>query len=93
MIKNIVAAVTGFFRDYDRIQRHSSTGIIEWEVRELENIFALILFGFVAGHPSAPMHITLDLLPYMERDLDIILERVSTAHDPLGELFSILEIG
>jgi hypothetical protein len=32
------------------------------------------------------------LLPEMEKELGIMLEKVSTAHDPLGDLFSVLGI-
>jgi hypothetical protein len=32
------------------------------------------------------------LLPDMEKDFEIMLEKVSTAHDPLGDLFSVFDI-
>jgi hypothetical protein len=34
----------------------------------------------------------MELLPLMEKEFGIMLEKVSTAHDPLGELFSVLGI-
>jgi hypothetical protein len=34
----------------------------------------------------------MDLLPLMDRELNTMLDKVSTAHDPLGDLFSVLEI-
>jgi hypothetical protein len=48
--------------------------------------------GAFIGIPAPPVHITMDLLPLMDRELNIMLEKVSTAHDPLGDLFSVLEI-
>jgi hypothetical protein len=39
------------------------------------------------------MQITLSLLPMMENELELMLDKVQTAHDPLGELFSVLDIG
>lgn len=78
---------------YDRINRQSSTELLEWELRELENIFALVLFGFMVGLPSAPTPVLMDLLPLMDKEFDVLMERVGASHDPLGELFSLLDIG
>ena len=92
-LKNILSRIKEFIRDYDRKQRHRSTELLEWETEELINIFGLILFGFFTGYPSAPMNITLDLLPYMEEDLETLLKKIDLAHDPMAELFSLLDIG
>lgn len=89
----IITTIKEFWHDYDRISRQSSTELIEWEKEEMEHIFAIILFGFMVGYPSAPMHITLDLLPYMEKELALLIDKVDTAHEPLGQLFSLLDIG
>ena len=88
-----INAVKSFWKDYDRITRNSSTELLEWEKEEMEHIFAVILFGFMVGYPSAPMHITLDLLPFMGADLDILIEKIDTAHEPMAQLFSLLDIG
>jgi len=50
------------------------------------------VLGAFIGIPSPPIHITMALLPVMENELEIMLEKVSTAHDPLGDLFSVLDI-
>jgi hypothetical protein len=36
--------------------------------------------------------ITMELLPLMNKEFDIMLDKVLTAHDPLGHLFSVLGI-
>lgn len=69
------------------------TGSLEWEVDEIENIFALVLFGFLVGIPSAPMHVTLELLPFMPDEIETLLKRVDTANEPIADLFSLLDIG
>jgi hypothetical protein len=43
-------------------------------------------------HPSPPIQITLELMPEMEHECRVMLDKVGTAHDPLGELFSVLNI-
>ncbi len=58
----------------------------------VNHIFGILVLGAFIGIPAPPIHITMDLLPLMERELNLMLEKVSTAHDPLGDLFSVLEI-
>jgi hypothetical protein len=48
--------------------------------------------GAFIGIPSPPIHITMELFPLMDKELDIMLDKVLTAHDPLGHLFSVLGI-
>jgi hypothetical protein len=71
--------------------RHQAVDVLEWETSELENIFTLLVFGSLVGLPASPTPITLNLLPYMERDLQIMMEKVVTASGPISDLFSHLE--
>lgn len=76
----------------DEVMRSKAVETIEYEVEELDNIFAILVLGTFIGIPSPPIHITMELLPEMEKEFEIMLEKVSTAHDPLGDLFSVLDI-
>lgn len=76
----------------DEVARGKAVETIEYEVEELENIFGILVLGAFIGIPSPPIHITMELLPQMEKEMIIMLEKVSTAHDPLGDLFSVLDI-
>lgn len=60
---------------------------------ELENIFTLLTTGFLIGLPSPPIPVSLDLLPEMETNLILMLQRIETAHGPLSQLFSSLDVG
>ncbi len=80
------------FRAADETARAKSVEIVEHEIRELNHCFALLVFGAFVGLPMPPAHVTLDLLEVMEKDLDLMSERLMTAHDPLGELFSVFSI-
>ena len=62
------------------------------ELEELEYIFALLSQGAFIGMPSPPVQISMDLLPDMEKDLVLLLERVETANEPLSRLFSVFDI-
>jgi hypothetical protein len=53
------------FQAADEVMRARAVGTIEYEVEELDNIFAVLVLGVFIGIP---------------------------AHDPLGDLFSILGI-
>jgi len=72
--------------------RSKAVDVLEWETSELENIFTLLIFGSFVGIPASPTPITLNLLPYMEVDLQIMMEKVVTASGPISELFSHLDM-
>ena len=67
--------------------------IMAWECSELQHIFALLLLGSCVGIPSSPVHITFELLPYLEDELFLLLEKTDLAAGPLSELFSHLNVG
>ncbi len=76
----------------DQTTRGNAVDTLEHEIEELTHIFALLVLGTMVGIPSPPAQITLDLMPEMETELRLMLDKVTTAHDPLGELFSVLGI-
>jgi hypothetical protein len=84
--------IVSAFKIADEVMRGKAVETIEYEVEELDNIFGILVLGAFIGIPSPPIHITMELLPDMENEFDIMLEKVTTAHDPLGDLFSILDI-
>ena len=87
---NLIQKLAVFFKDLQIVNRNKATEILSFEVMELENIFTLLLFGSFTGMPSPPVHITLQLLPLMERELKLIFSRINVAHDGLAEVVSIL---
>jgi len=91
-LKTIKEKIASAFNVADEVMRSKAVETIEYEVGELDNIFAILVLGAFIGIPSPPIHITMDLLPEMEKELEVMLDKVSTAHDPLGDLFSVLDI-
>ena len=85
-------AFRGFFITFDAINRSKASEMLEWELSELQNTFSLLVLGSFAGIPAPPVHITLQLIPLMEDEMLIMNEKILTARDPLGEMFSLLEI-
>ena len=92
IVKTIKNKIVSAFQVADEVMRSKAVETIEYEVGELDNIFAILVLGAFIGIPSPPIHITMALLPEMEKEFEIMLEKVSTAHDPLGDLFSVLDI-
>ncbi|MBA7519684.1 hypothetical protein ES705_11771 [subsurface metagenome] len=87
---NLKQKLVVFFKDLQSVNRNKATGMLAFEVMELENIFTLLLFGSFTGMPSPPVHITLQLLPLMERELKLMFSRINVAHDGLAEVVSTL---
>jgi len=81
------------WRVADEVGRGKAVGALESELEEMENIFSLLVLGSFVGLPAPPMRISLDLMPFMERDLILMLEKVDTANEPISKLFSTFQIG
>jgi len=92
VLKTIKERIVSAFNVADGVMRGKAVETIQYEVGELDNIFAILVLGAFIGIPSPPIHVTMALLPEMEKEMEIMLEKVSTAHDPLGDLFSVLGI-
>ncbi len=75
-----------------QVQRDKATGMLIFELKELENIFILLLLGSLAGFPSPPPAISIELLPYLEKELQVMISRADMSQDPLGTLLGMLEI-
>ncbi|MFH1932157.1 MAG: hypothetical protein ABIN18_11290 [Pseudomonadota bacterium] len=73
--------------------RGKAVETIEYELEELVNIFGVLVLGSFIGMPSPPMQISLDLMPFMEKELILMMEKVDTANEPISQLFSVLDIG
>lgn len=62
-----------------------------WEVHELRHVFALLTVGSFTGLPGAPLPVTLELLPVMEEELILMLDKIPLAADPLSDQFGRLD--
>ena len=76
----------------DEISRSKAVETIESELEEMENIFGVLVLGSFVGMPSPPMQISLDLMPHMEKELLLMMEKVDTANEPISQLFSVFDI-
>jgi hypothetical protein len=70
-----------------------STEYLEFELRELENIFAILLMGSFIGIPSPPTPVVLRVIPYMAREMAVMSRRAEMADDVFGEIAGLLDVG
>ncbi len=73
-------------------QRERLAALTCIEERELENIFALLLLGSFIGLPAPPTFLSVELLPFMERELQVLHQRAEDAPDTLAEMMGILGV-
>ncbi len=89
---SLAAKFCTFFDTILQVNREKASSMLEFELKELENIFSLLLLGGFVGMPSPPVPIAIELLPYLERELTIMLARTDMAQDPLASLMSMFEV-
>jgi hypothetical protein len=93
VLKKIIEKIVGFWKIADEVVRGKAVETVEVELEELENIFGVLVLGSFIGLPSPPMQISLDLMPLMEKELLLMMEKVDTASEPIAQLFSTLDMG
>ena len=78
----------GFGSDF----KQQSTEYIEFEEREHENVFALILMGAFVGIPSPPTTLVVRLMPHMVREMHVMQRRAVDLDDIFGEIAGMFDI-
>jgi hypothetical protein len=88
MFEGLKAFLRGFLNSF----KARSTDYIEFEEKELENVFALILMGSFIGIPSPPTTLVMRLMPHMVREIYVMQRRVVDMDDIFGEIAAMFEI-
>jgi hypothetical protein len=84
--------IGGFFSTFRAAQREKVIALTCVELNELENIFALLLLGSFVGFPAPPSFLSVELLPFMEREMAVLHQRAGDACDMLAEMVGTLGI-
>ena len=77
LLKWLKAQIAEAFKISDEVMRGKAVQTIEHEVAELDNIFGILVLGAFIGIPSPPIHITMELFPLMDKELDTMLDKVN----------------
>lgn len=92
MGQRLLAMAREWARSFVRSRREDALAYTAFELRELENIFALLLLGSFAGLPSPPTFISMELLPEMADELDVLSRRAEDSSDMFAEMIGTLGI-
>ncbi|MFO7838027.1 MAG: hypothetical protein R6X08_00835 [Desulfosalsimonadaceae bacterium] len=91
-LKELKRKLEHYIHTIDRSQREIAVDLSRYELRELENIFVLLLIGSFTGLPAPPCSVSIELLPYLEHELEILNKRAGESSDALAELMGSLDI-
>jgi len=92
MAKKILEDLRAFLKGFSGAFRQQSTEYIEFEERELENVFALILMGSFIGIPSPPTTLVMRLMPHMVKEMHVMQQRATNLDDIFGEIAGMFDI-
>jgi hypothetical protein len=81
-----------FWETTIQVHRDKATGMLEFELNELENLFVVLIFGSFIGLPSPPAAMAMEILPYLEDELRVMVSRADLAQDPLGAVMGMLNV-
>jgi hypothetical protein len=79
----------GVLKGFGSGLRYQSTEYLEYELREIENIFSLLLVGSFIGIPSPPSNISIRVLPYLAREMYVMGRKAGEMDDISGEIFGL----
>jgi hypothetical protein len=91
--KKIIQNIKTLFYNINQSQRSKAIELTRFELRELENLFVLLLLGAFTGIPSPLSMLSVELLPFLEHELKVMNTRAKDADDALAELAGLLDIG
>ena len=91
MVK-ILEDIGYFIKGFLSAFKQQSTQYLEFEERELENVFTLLLMGSFVGIPSPPTPLVMRLMPHMVREIYVMQQRVVDMDDIFGEISALFEI-
>ncbi|WP_456367996.1 hypothetical protein [Thermococcus sp.] len=91
-MKKIIEGIKAFLKGFGESFKDQSTEYIEFEERELENVFALILMGSFIGIPSPPTTLVVRLMPHMVREMYVMQQRAVDMDDIFGEIAGMFDI-
>ncbi|MFQ3620203.1 MAG: hypothetical protein SNJ78_04555 [Spirochaetales bacterium] len=81
-----------FWNTAVQVHRDKATGMLEFELTEMENLFTVLIFGSFIGFPAPPAALAMELLPYIEEELRVMVSRSDFAQDPLGAIMGMLNV-
>ena len=91
-LQKALTFVEDFWKVVVQVHRNKATGVLEFELNEMENLFVVLLLGSFIGLPSPPAAMAMELMPFMEREIRLMVSRADFAQDPLGSIMGMLNV-
>jgi len=85
-----LASFKNILKDFDRHNKSQATDLLEYELEEMEYVFATLVYSSFIGIPGIPEFVAFELLPCMETELATFEQKNENADDMLADLFSKL---
>ena len=89
---SLLSFIKRILGEFDATHRENATILTVMEVEELENIFALLIMGSFVGFPSPPTFLSVELLPFMERELRVLNKKAKDSSDMFAEMCGTIGI-
>lgn len=84
-IKNILKSIETAFKD-------KATSYIKSELEDYESVFSFLLIGLFSGLPSPPAGLIMRILPYMEKEIAVMIEKSTLLDDYFATILSKFDI-
>ncbi len=84
-----------FFKNFEYFWegfKDESTNALEMELSEMENAFGLVVFSSLMGLPSPPSFLGMALLPYLEYEIKVMINKSEDLDDKLATFFDLSDI-
>jgi len=88
----LAKALTSIRKTGDQVARGKAVDALESELEEMENIFGILVLGSFIGMPSPPMQVSLDLMPFMERELILMMQIFNQPDGVLSVVLSLIPL-
>lgn len=92
MIRDCWLKARKWLRLLGDFQKERALALTKLECAELENVFALLLVGSFIGLPAPPSFLAWEILPLMEREIQVFQRRAHESDDMLSQLLGALGI-
>jgi hypothetical protein len=92
MFRKILSFARRVGRCITAVSRIKATDMLIFELNEMENLFTIFLFGSFVGLPAPPAVMAVELLPYMENELRLMISRADFSKDALASVMDMLHV-
>jgi len=92
LIRRALGVIRSFFSTMSMAHRQQVVELTTLEMRELENMFVLLLMGSFTGLPAPPSFISVELMPYLEHELKVVNRRAENSSDALAEMAGFFDV-